>query len=103
MKQWLVLAATLVLLGNQTHAKRFYYVDIPMGSHADIASLRMQGLDVAGIDLERGIVSLVLEEKELKRTRGLGAVAIRELDRLDEEYKTPSELESILIEVEKLS
>ena len=101
MKQWLVLAATLVLLGNQTHAKRFYYVDIPMGSHADIASLRMQGLDVAGIDLERGIVSLVLEEKELKRTRDLGAVAIRELDRLDEEYKTPSELESILIEAEK--
>lgn len=101
MRQWLVLAATVVLLGNQSFHQRFYYVDIPLNSREDIASLRMQGFDVAGVDLEKNLVSIVLEEKELKRSKDLGAIAIREVGRLDEEYRTPSEVEAHLIEAEK--
>jgi len=101
MKKWLVVALTAVLLGNQTHSRRYYYVEVPMESPKDLEPLRAQGYDIAGVDFEKKTASLVMEETELSRARNLTVIAMREFDRLDEEYKNPAEVEASLIETEK--
>lgn len=101
MKKWIVLATTFVLLGNHSARQAQFYVEVPLTSSSDVAELRAKGLDVAGIDLERKIVSIVMKESELNRLRGVQVVSQREINRLDEEYKNPSEVESALIDFEK--
>ncbi|NBX92968.1 MAG: hypothetical protein EB078_07065 [Proteobacteria bacterium] len=101
MRKWLVLASTLVLLGNHSAPLRYFYVEVPMNSPQDLAPLRARGLDVAGINLERKTASIVVQENQLGQIRDLTIISQRPVERLDEEYKTPEEVEATLIEVEK--
>lgn len=101
MKKWLVAAFSLVLMGNQNHSKRMYYVDIPLSSTQELGELRGRGFDIAGINFDNQTVSLVMKETELLRAKNLNIISMREVGRLDEEYKNPQEVEAILIETEK--
>jgi len=101
MKKWFLLIAMSLLMGNQSHRPQFYYVDMPVKERKDIQDLRMQGFDIAGVNYENQTVSLVMSEKELQESKHLRYSNVREVGRLDSEYKTPEQVKSALLESEK--
>ncbi|MFM8269453.1 MAG: M14 family metallopeptidase [Pseudomonadota bacterium] len=101
MKKWLFLAATAFLFNSEAYSQKYFYVEVPFKTVAEIGDLRARGLDVAGVNFETHSVSLVMTERDLNTTRDLGILRFTEALRPDEEYKNPSEVEALLVDYEK--
>jgi hypothetical protein len=101
MKKWLSASLLFTLFNLNLFAGQFYYVDVPLSSKEQLGTLRMRGLDIAGINLENQTISIVMEESEIGRSANLNIISMREVGRPDQQYKNPEELEQILVETEK--
>lgn len=77
-----------------------FYVEVPFRDRAEIARLRDEGLEIAGINLEKNTVTVILPEEEAFRVAMLDSVEVRQAGRPDEEFKKPEDIERILRDVE---
>jgi len=101
MNKWLLATLVFSLLSLPSVAAKLYYVDIPFSTRTDLQTLRLQGLDIAGVNYEDQTITIVMEDREIGRSSHLNIIAMRELGRPDQGYKTPEELDGILVEAEK--
>ncbi len=80
---------------------RQVYVDVPYKGPEGVKSLVTQGLDIVGVDLEKKIVTLLVEKQQLANLRSLKVLAKRELLAPDSAYKKPSDVEQFLLSTEQ--
>ncbi len=87
-------------LGSSVHAKQLYVDSLYSGVN-DLKNLTDQGFEVAGVDLERSVVTLLMDEEDLVLTRSLDIIGTRTLVAPDSQYKKPTDIEKILAATEE--
>lgn len=102
MKNSIILLFGLLVSASAPPPPSRYYVDIRYESPQQVRYFFEQGYDVASVNRRKGLVSLVMAEHELRKLQSVAVVSRREIARSpDPEYKTPDEVEKILLETEQ--
>jgi len=73
-----------------------YYVEVPAAGLNELKTVVHHGLDVAGVDLEKKTVTLVVHENQLWQVSPLNILNRRAIGRLDSRYKRFADVEKTL-------
>ena len=67
MKTLLLYLLALVFVPAAAETPKYYYADMKLKSREQVRKLVQQGYDVGGINHEKGLISLIVREPELRR------------------------------------
>ncbi|WP_372655186.1 M14 family metallopeptidase [Halobacteriovorax sp.] len=114
LKNLLAVGLLLALMQNSNahshkfqETKRSVYTSVKLNDYAkDMKKIQSLDLDVTGVDIGNSIVDLFLTKEQLNKLYELNFNIIQDksnqaISALDEQYKSPSEIESILKEWER--
>jgi carboxypeptidase T len=100
MQALLAFIGGLFLSAGLPVPEREHYVEVPYSGLADLKVLVERGLDVGGINLEKGTVTLVVKEGGLRQVSDLRIVSKREIRTPDSQFKKPADVEKALKDTE---
>lgn len=102
LSAFLALWGSLFLSGARVAPERQFYVEVPLRGLRDIQLAQQHNLDVGGVDWDRRVLSLVVKESRLRNfPSDFTIVGRREIRTPDENYKTYTEVQAYLKEIER--
>ncbi len=101
MKELLALLAGLSSPVQDSLPNRALYVDVNFKDIAELHRLADDNNDVAGIDYENKVITLVVRGSGLRNTHGMNVAGVRNVRTPDAEYKKPTDVEKMLKDIER--
>jgi len=96
----MLISSGLCAHSDFDYPNRYLQIEVKAPNRATIELLQSMDLDIAGVDRKSGLADLIVSDHEYKELQKRGfelkTVMTRSIMRVDEEYKTPAEIESIL-------